>query len=716
LLFPCNVGGANLPSSIYVKSLYTDGNGFAITGSKLAGYAINAAGDVNGDGFPDIITSALWRSYAGSAFIVYGGKGLKDLTLETMSEDQGFELASLHYHQNLGYSVASFSDSDGNVLVALGTMNTQSDKDLTSLFTLILSDDMPSATTTEPTGIPTVSPTERPTAPPTIIPTMIPTRTPTIAPTRSPIRPPTFEENQDVILGLAIPAILSFVPIFFSRRLCLYALNHWSSHSTTRGFMQIAAYKLCKSIFVADYVAAKEAEKAARIITAEMELKRPLKEEEIELMETQVLRTQLPRFSIIGSMKDDPNKVHDESHFSIDEPYLSVPSTENHHDLENGASKNGHTLIQDSVVNCLVQVTFDDPFLNDIYYHKRDVTQLKHLMFSDAQFLTASSSSSSSFSSEKPSTAPPLPAIASPFHEKKPSFLPMKYPTTGSSVWTGIFSTSETLKTLIEHLPYQIYLWKHHLYPAVLKDTFIADGSFIDQSVTQFFQMTKPSLLNPLLITIHACLTSMAFVLTKEPTQLQTIITTLSSSVNFGLSLFGVEMLERFQRVVLYVVPESTNNQLSVEMSITPYQVETSSWKLCAATLLTYSAPTIVTCSIRSIYEHPVAMTSSCFVELASRLNYGINDCYTTNKHFSRKMNNPFQQEVDDEISLFANIIMFCIVCFLFRANIVRVANSVVASNYIFWDIVRMDSVQCENVSSQKMKQVNAKIYIPYLF
>ncbi|TWT84610.1 Bifunctional hemolysin/adenylate cyclase precursor [Planctomycetes bacterium CA13] len=67
-------GGPALPSTIDLASLGTDGvTIFGAANDDRMGYAINNAGDVNGDGFDDMIVGSHTR---GSAYLVFGGPNL----------------------------------------------------------------------------------------------------------------------------------------------------------------------------------------------------------------------------------------------------------------------------------------------------------------------------------------------------------------------------------------------------------------------------------------------------------------------------------------------------------------------------------------------------------------------------------------------------------------------------------------------------------------
>ena len=90
-------GGSAVPTSVELSSM-NGTNGFFVNGvsaGDLSGHALSSAGDVNGDGFADILIGAYGAdphgAYSGQSYVVYGGSGLPaSVELSGMNGTNGF--------------------------------------------------------------------------------------------------------------------------------------------------------------------------------------------------------------------------------------------------------------------------------------------------------------------------------------------------------------------------------------------------------------------------------------------------------------------------------------------------------------------------------------------------------------------------------------------------------------------------------------------------
>jgi hypothetical protein len=99
-------------------------NGFVINGIvrfDFSGRSVNGAGDVNGDGFGDLIIGAYRadpgeRSYAGESYVVFGKAGGFEPSLELSSLDglNGFVLNGIEASDVAGFSVSGAGDVNGD--------------------------------------------------------------------------------------------------------------------------------------------------------------------------------------------------------------------------------------------------------------------------------------------------------------------------------------------------------------------------------------------------------------------------------------------------------------------------------------------------------------------------------------------------------------------------------------------------------------------------
>ncbi len=109
-------------SSLNVASL--DGsNGFAINGTNvgdLLGYSVSSAGDINGDGFDDLIIGAPGDFFAyspGKTYVVFGNSYVGysgSIDLSSLNGTNGFVLNGTVERESLGVSVSDAGDINGD--------------------------------------------------------------------------------------------------------------------------------------------------------------------------------------------------------------------------------------------------------------------------------------------------------------------------------------------------------------------------------------------------------------------------------------------------------------------------------------------------------------------------------------------------------------------------------------------------------------------------
>lgn len=80
-----------------------------------AGRSLSDVGDVNGDGFDDIIIGAGYAADGGSAYVVFGrADGFRDFDLSFFTPDTGFAIRGGPRDDSTGFSVASAGDIHGD--------------------------------------------------------------------------------------------------------------------------------------------------------------------------------------------------------------------------------------------------------------------------------------------------------------------------------------------------------------------------------------------------------------------------------------------------------------------------------------------------------------------------------------------------------------------------------------------------------------------------
>ncbi len=116
-------GDLGVGSSGYLAVSSLNGaNGFRLDGENnkdASGNAVSAAGDINGDGYDDIIIGATYYpvNLQGRSYVVFGGLGIGSsgyLNLSSLNGVNGFKLDGEHYQDQSGYSVSAAGDINGD--------------------------------------------------------------------------------------------------------------------------------------------------------------------------------------------------------------------------------------------------------------------------------------------------------------------------------------------------------------------------------------------------------------------------------------------------------------------------------------------------------------------------------------------------------------------------------------------------------------------------
>jgi len=126
-----SINGA-FPADLALSTL-TGSTGFVLNGvgaSEWMGYSASGPGDVNGDGFDDIIAHARHASpagaFSGRSYVVFGGPGVGasgSINLSSLNGTNGFAIPGTAANEEIGYSVSSAGDinNDGFADLILGS-------------------------------------------------------------------------------------------------------------------------------------------------------------------------------------------------------------------------------------------------------------------------------------------------------------------------------------------------------------------------------------------------------------------------------------------------------------------------------------------------------------------------------------------------------------------------------------------------------------------
>jgi hypothetical protein len=130
-------GPATAFNTINIGTFSSGSAGFKINGATAgdeAGNSVSSAGDVNHDGFSDVIVGAYHydgqagdRSNCGAAYVIFGhssATAFTDINLATLSSSQGFRITGATAGHQVGYSVSSAGDfnHDGYDDIVVGSL------------------------------------------------------------------------------------------------------------------------------------------------------------------------------------------------------------------------------------------------------------------------------------------------------------------------------------------------------------------------------------------------------------------------------------------------------------------------------------------------------------------------------------------------------------------------------------------------------------------
>lgn len=82
---------------------------------NLFGWAASGVGDINGDGFDDLVIGAPEGGQGGIGYVLFGDPNPSDLTITTLPVERGFQITAAHPYDDLGYALAG-GDVNGDGL------------------------------------------------------------------------------------------------------------------------------------------------------------------------------------------------------------------------------------------------------------------------------------------------------------------------------------------------------------------------------------------------------------------------------------------------------------------------------------------------------------------------------------------------------------------------------------------------------------------------
>jgi hypothetical protein len=204
-------GGSSL-TNINLASL-TASQGFTLTGAGsnyFTGYSVSTAGDVNKDGYDDMIIGApIYSNQKGIVYVIYGGSSLASINLASLTEAQGFTLTGASSPDTTGNSVSTAGDinKDGYDDMIIGASYYSNNKGIVYVIYGANSGCVTSHPTGQPTSQPSSQPILQPTGQPSKQPVSFPTRQPSKQPTTPPTGKPTSQpSDQPLVLPTIHPS------------------------------------------------------------------------------------------------------------------------------------------------------------------------------------------------------------------------------------------------------------------------------------------------------------------------------------------------------------------------------------------------------------------------------------------------------------------------------------------------------------------------------
>lgn len=109
-------GTTTPPASVNLDDIGAGNGGFSITGqpNSALGFSVSSAGDVNGDGFDDIIVGAPDEGNTGKTYILFGSATPVSINVGFLTSNQGFQINAEALNDQLGVSVSSAGDFNGD--------------------------------------------------------------------------------------------------------------------------------------------------------------------------------------------------------------------------------------------------------------------------------------------------------------------------------------------------------------------------------------------------------------------------------------------------------------------------------------------------------------------------------------------------------------------------------------------------------------------------